>query len=123
MAYTYETACRSLRKKLTGTTKFVYALNQDYRRVDGRIKSNHYARRVVEGELRPELHDLRMRIDEEKAYCERDCLRLVDRYRDRTGDNDGADELQELVCEFVEQHMGNGYALGILPEYFGEAID
>ena len=110
---------RRIVKKLRGTTKFFYAMNKDYRRIEGRLKSGHYAPRVVEGELEPEFEELKRRMDEERAYCERDCLQIVEEYRNRTHDHEGADELEELVREYVEEHLGTGYALGILSEFFG----
>lgn len=118
MTFTREGANALIAKQLKGASKYLYALNRDYRRLEGRIKSKHYPRRVVEGELKPQLNRLRLQIDEEKAYCERDCLRVVDGYRAATKDNDGADEMALLVCEYVEQHIGEGYALGILGDYF-----
>lgn len=123
MAASLEKYNRRIRKRLTGTTKYVYKLGKELAEVQGRIDCGYYAGRVVEGELIPERDRLQLTIDTEKAYAERDALRVVEQYRARTHDHAGADELAESVADFVEHQMGERRALDLLPLYFDDGSD
>lgn len=114
------TANRRIRKRLASTTKYVYGLGKDLARVQGRIDCGHYAARVVNGELIPERDRLQLTIDTEKAYAERDALRVAEQYRARTHDHAGADELAESVADFVEHQMGSKQAIALLSLYFDD---
>ena len=118
MAYSIEQAHRRVRKRLDGTSRYVYGLGKDLARVQGRIDCGNYAASVVSGELIPERDRLRLKIDTEKAYAERDCLNIAEQYRHRSHDNAGADSMIEGITDYVEQQMGGKNALDLLPLYF-----
>ena len=111
---------RRIRKRLEGTTKYVYGLGRELARVQGRINSGHYARRTVEGELIPERDRLQLTIDAEKSYAWRDAMGIVENYRKCTHDHETADELAERVADFIEHQMGGRQALDMLPLYFND---
>ena len=111
---------RRIRKRLEGTTRYVYGLGKDLARVQGKINCGHYAGRVVENELVPERDRLQLAVDTEKSYAWRDAMDIVEHYRKRTGDRAGADELAENVADFVEHQMGGKQALDMLPLYFND---
>ena len=120
MAVTLETTKRRIRKRLNGTTRYVYRMRGELARVQGRIDSGHYAARTVEGELVPERDRLQLTVDEERAYAWRDCMNIVEQYRERTGDHENADDLAEGVADFIEHQMGERQALDLLPLYFDD---
>ena len=120
MAITLETTNRRILKRLRGTTKYLHGLGKDLARVQGKIDSGHYAARSVEGDLVPERDRLKIKIDEERAYAERDALQIVEQYRARTHDHAGADELAADVADFVEHQMCGKQALDLLPLYFDD---
>lgn len=123
MADVLGTTNRRIRKRLNGTTRYLYGLGKDLARVQGRIDCGHYASRVVEGELKPERDRLQLAADTEKSYAWRDCMNIVEQYRTRTGDHETADELAEYVADFIEHQMGGKGALDLLPLYFGDGRD
>ena len=120
MAVTLETTNRRIRKRLNGTTRYVYKLSGELARVQGRIDCGHYASRVVEGELKPERDRLQLTIDTEKSYAWRDGMNIVEQYRKRTHDHETADEVAENVADFIEHQMGGKQALDLLPLYFDD---
>lgn len=120
MAAELEKCNRRIRKRLNGTTRYVYKMSGELARVQGRIDSGHYAARTVEGELVPERDRLQLTIGTEKAYAWRDCMNIVEQYRKRTGDHETADEVAGYVADFIEHQMGGKQALDLLPLYFDD---
>lgn len=120
MAVTLENTKRRIRKRLNGTTRYVFNLSCELARVQGRISCGHYASRVVEGELKPERDRLQLAVDTEKSYAWRDCMSIVEQYRKRTHDHETADDLADTVADFIEHQMGGKQALYLLPLYFDD---
>lgn len=114
---------RRIRKRLEQSAKRVNWLFWNLKRVEGRIDSGHYAAHVVRGELEPERDRLRMEIDEECAWAERDAQAIAERYGEATGDHATARQLSELVREFTEEYMREKHALEYLDEFIEPEYD
>ena len=108
---------KRIRKRLEQSAKRVNWLFWNLKRVQGRIDSGHYAAHVVRGELEPERDRLRLEIDEECAWAERDAQEIAEGYGEATGDHETARLLSELVREFTEDYMREKHALEFLDEF------